>query len=681
MGNRRDRRPPDSGLRVEEQMTFDNVTAALGYVPGIGATGASIAYVDGKVIDSIADSDTTHAPSRNAVYDALALKLGTTLASGYVWVGNGSNVATAVLLSGDVTITNAGVASLATNQSAAHTWAATQTFTVAPVFTDASGTRTALGLGTAATQNTGTTGATVPLLNGANTHSGASTFTGGLAVSKAAGTAAYVSWQTAGVDRWRFGRNGSAESGLDSGSDLELTALSDAGSSLHLVCSVGRSSGIVNWKYLPTFAGVGLEVYNCGAAGGTADALTCTLTNVPSFFNRSQFLIEAASANATTTPTLALNGGSALTIKKKGGTALAAGDIAGAGHVLHLVYSTTGSNHYELLNPAVSSGTGDVVGPASATDSAVVLFDGTTGKLIKDSTKAYTPTGIGLGNVTNDAQTKAAIVPNTAPSAGQLLVGNAGGTAYAPVSASGDVTVSSTGAHTIANDAVTYAKMQNASANTVIARAANSSGDLSEVALSASQLLGRGSTGDVAAITLGAGLTMSGTTISSTGGVGGVGMSYVGSATVTGAAATTLTISGLDLDTDHTYYCEVVGDNATASNANINLYYNSDTTVTNYNRQSLIANNTTVAGARANDGIAIPILANDNFTSRIWITGAFDSDTRAELVSNYGAGSGIIWRAFAHQWTSTANVTGITLSCSVANSLAVGTYIKVWKVN
>lgn len=57
---------------------------------------------------------------------------------------------------------------------------------------------------------------------------------------------------------------------------------------------------------------------------------------------------------------------------------------------------------------------------------------------------------VGLGNVTNDAQTKAAIVPNTAPAAGQILVGNAGGTAYVPVSASGDVSVASTGAHTLA---------------------------------------------------------------------------------------------------------------------------------------------------------------------------------------------------------------------------------------
>jgi hypothetical protein len=61
-----------------------------------------------------------------------------------------------------------------------------------------------------------------------------------------------------------------------------------------------------------------------------------------------------------------------------------------------------------------------------------------SGTFVRTSSPAITtPTGIvkgdvGLGAVTNDAQTKAAIVPNSVPTAGQILIGNAGGTAYVP---------------------------------------------------------------------------------------------------------------------------------------------------------------------------------------------------------------------------------------------------------
>jgi hypothetical protein len=65
------------------------------------------------------------------------------------------------------------------------------------------------------------------------------------------------------------------------------------------------------------------------------------------------------------------------------------------------------------------------------------------------SNVTVTASDVGLGSVTNDVQTKAAIVPNTAPSAGQVLVGNASNTAYAKQSLSSDASLSAAGAVTV----------------------------------------------------------------------------------------------------------------------------------------------------------------------------------------------------------------------------------------
>lgn len=102
--------------------------------------------------------------------------------------------------------------------------------------------------------------------------------------------------------------------------------------------------------------------------------------------------------------------------------------------------------------------------PLNAKLTAISALANAAGWLHNDGAGVFaystpTNTDVGLSNVTNDAQTKASIVPNTLPSSAQILVGNAGGTAYAPVSVSGDVTISNAGVTAIGALKVTNAML------------------------------------------------------------------------------------------------------------------------------------------------------------------------------------------------------------------------------
>jgi len=89
-------------------------------------------------------------------------------------------------------------------------------------------------------------------------------------------------------------------------------------------------------------------------AGGTADAITATYSPAPAALVAGLTLyVRAASANATTTPQFSPNGLTGKVITKNNNQALAVGDIAGAGHWLHLVYDAT-NGVWELINPATS---------------------------------------------------------------------------------------------------------------------------------------------------------------------------------------------------------------------------------------------------------------------------------------------------------------------------------------
>jgi len=77
------------------------------------------------------------------------------------------------------------------------------------------------------------------------------------------------------------------------------------------------------------------------------------------------------------------------------------------------------------------------------------------------------------------------------------------------------------GGRQITDSTIPYADIQNVTANTVLANNTASATSIQEVALSTNTLLGRGSTGNIAAITVGTGLSFSGTTLNATVGIGG----------------------------------------------------------------------------------------------------------------------------------------------------------------
>lgn len=268
----------------------------------------------------------------------------------------------------------------------------------------------------------------------------------------------------------------------------------------------------------------------------------------------------------------------------------------------------------------------------------------------------------------------------------------------------GDVTAGpGTGSQvaTIPNGTVTYAKMQDVSATSrVLGRRTAGSGDVEECTLSqVLDFVGSAAQGDLLFrdasgwARLGAGTAGQ---VLQTGGAGanpswaasGAGaLTFVGRTTVAGAAASTITVGSLDLDTDGRYLVIYNVRNNTNTAANISLFYNADTTATNYNRQSLTADGATVSSGRVNNGQVGGMSGNAASTGSGDSIGELlilkNQSGRPMAMSHHGRSgvSHVLVQMWTHQWnTAGTNVTGITLSSDVANSFAIGSVLEVWKL-
>lgn len=159
----------------------------------------------------------------------------------------------------------------------------------------------------------------------------------------------YIDWMTGTSSRWRLAASTTAESGANAGSGFTLTSFDDTGVAIDTVLSITRASaGLISWNSARFF-----QTGNTGVGGASASATAALITP----------------ASTTGVSSLRIPHG-----------------VAPSSPVNGDLWTTT-SGAFAYINGVTTplgGGTGDVVGPASATDNAIVRYDGTTGKLVQD---------------------------------------------------------------------------------------------------------------------------------------------------------------------------------------------------------------------------------------------------------------------------------------------------------
>lgn len=163
------------------------------------------------------------------------------------------------------------------------------------------------------------------------------------------------------------------------------------------------------------------------------------------------------------------------------------------------------------------------------------------------------------------------------------------------------------------------------------------------------------------------------------GGVSGS-MEFIGEAEIIGAAATTLVMSGIDLNADGRYFIEIelVG----ASGApTIAMTYNDDTTATNYDVQVSEVAGGSAGQARANNAILLTTVTTDTTSIEGWLR--INGEGNPRFIYRYSSGdtTAIKTGYGVHTWrTPATNITSLTLTSSVSSALGIGSRIRVWKM-
>jgi hypothetical protein len=176
----------------------------------------------------------------------------------------------------------------------------------------------------------------------------------------------------------------------------------------------GSVSAPVGSEYLRTDGGTGTTLYVKESGTGNTGWTAITNTGITQLTGD----VTAGPGNGSQTATIADD---AVTYAKMQNVSAASkllgrGSASGSGDVEEITLGTGLSMSGTTLS-ATGGGTGDVDGPASATDEAVARFDSTTGKLIQNSVVTITDAGdiAGVNSIQMDTAT-----PATLASQGQM---------------------------------------------------------------------------------------------------------------------------------------------------------------------------------------------------------------------------------------------------------------------
>ena len=144
-------------------------------------------------------------------------------------------------------------------------------------------------------------------------------------------------------------------------------------------------------------------------------------------------------------------------------------------------------------------------------------------------------------------------------------------------------------------------------------------------------------------------------------------------------ATTTIDITGLDIgkNDELMLVSDLVGNNAVVS-----LYANANYTATNYYRQSIAANSTTVSAGRYNDsifmagtsGIKELVLAKIKLTNNGYFV------VQSERNVAYGGSSLSLGSIFITSTFTATSITSLRLGASATDGIAVGSRFQLYKI-